>query len=110
MHSSYLRNDWAARWVMARSLATLHDETGLRPHVYNASAGVASLPWATAAFGAFREFENREVRWYPGEKAELQRIFRGAELPFQFGYAQSGGHGVLLAAWRKQTVTEADVA
>ena len=37
------------------------------------------------------------------EKAELQRRFTGAELPFQFGYAQSGGHGVLQTAWRKET-------
>ena len=51
-----------------------------------------------------------QVSWYPGEKAELQALFAGPELPFQFGYAQSGGHGVMYVAWRKQTVTEADVA
>ena len=53
-----LRNDWAAKWVLERSYATLHDETGLRPHFYNASL---TPPWTTRVFGAFREFENREV-------------------------------------------------
>ena len=56
--------------------------------------------WTTRVFGAFREFENREVKWYANEKAELRRVFHDeGSLPFQFGYAQSGGHGVLLAAW-----------
>ena len=45
-----------------------------------------------------------QVKWYGNEKAELQKLFRDeSSLPFQFGYAQSGGHGVLLAAWREQT-------
>ena len=94
-----LRNDWMTKWVLERSLATLHDETGLRPKVYNATSS-----WETRYFGSFREFENREVKWYPGEKAELMQIFHEeATLPFQFGYAQSGGHGVLMAGWRKET-------
>lgn len=60
--------------------------------------------WTTRVFGAFREFENREVKWYANEKAELRRVFHDeGSLPFQFGYAQSGGHGVLLAAWRTTT-------
>ena len=113
--------------MLSHSLATLHDETGLRPHFYNASAGATNREWSTDYYGSFRtraavsplspfhasidrrvarasgEFENRETTWYPGEKAELQRRFTGAELPFQFGYAQSGGHGVLQTAWRKET-------
>jgi hypothetical protein len=97
-----LRNAWAAQWVLRHSAATLHDETGLRPTFYNASAGATSLRWSTVAHGAFREFENREVKWYPGEKDELKRLFHGPELPFQFGYAQAGGHGILLAAWRSE--------
>ena len=100
-----LRNDWAAKWVMERSYATLHDETGLRPHFYNGSTSLAGPHWTTRVFGAFRDFENREVKWYANEKSELQRLFHDeGSLPFQFGYAQSGGHGVLLAAWRTQTV------
>ena len=100
-----LRNAWMASWVLKVSAATLHDETGLRPRYYNATRtrAVTSHAWATVASGSFREFENREVKWYPGEKAELQSLFSGPELPFQFGYAQSGGHGVLFAAWRKET-------
>ena len=94
-----LRNEWAARWVLSRSAATLHDETGLRPQFYNGSV------WATRYFGAFREFEKREVNWYPGEKAELIGYFHDdASLPFQFGYAQTGGHGVLMTAWRREMV------
>ena len=98
-----LRNAWMASWVLKVSAATLHDETGLRPRYYNNSLGATMHGWVSVASGAFREFENREVKWYPGEKAELQRLFSGPELPFQFGYAQSGGHGVLLAAWRRET-------
>lgn len=92
-----LRNEWAARWVLSRSVATLHDETGLRPQFYNGSV------WATRHFGSFREFEHREVKWYPGEKAELIKYFHDENpLPFQFGYAQTGGHGVLMTAWRRE--------
>lgn len=36
-----------------------------------------------APAGGFKEFENREMKWYPGEKAELKAIFRGPELPFE---------------------------
>ena len=131
-----LRNAWMAKWVLAHSAATLHDETGLRPLYYNRSGGVTTNRWHTLAHGvlqtlrltlnltvaqgvltltltltltlswagAFREFENREVKWYPGEKAELKAIFRGPELPFQFGYAQKGSQGVLMAAWRDEVL------
>jgi len=99
-----LRNAWMAKWVLAHSAATLHDETGLRPLYYNRSGGVTSNGWRTLAHGAFKEFENREVKWYPGEKAELKAIFRGPELPFQFGYAQKGSQGVLMAAWRDEVL------
>ena len=47
-------------------------------------------------------FTPHTVKWYPGEKAELKTFFNGPELPFQFGYAQHGGLGVLLAAWRAE--------
>ena len=94
-----LRNGWMARWVLERSSATLHDETGLRPKVYNETSS-----WETRHFGSFRDFENREVNWYPGERAELMKIFHDeTTLPFQFGYAQRGGRGVLMVAWRKET-------
>ena len=61
-----LRNDWMARWVLKRSHATLHDETGLRPHAYayNATGTLTDFAWQTRTFGAFIEFENREVKWY----------------------------------------------
>jgi hypothetical protein len=52
--------------VLERSLATIHDETGLRPRFYNTTAGATDDAWAIRYFGAFREFENREVKWYPG--------------------------------------------
>ena len=39
--------------------------------------------WQTVTRGFFADFENREVKWYPGEKAELKAVFRGPELPFQ---------------------------
>ena len=95
-----LRNRWMAAWVLEHSAATLHDETGLRPRFYNASEGLVSADWQMVRRGYFAEFENREVSWYPGEKAELKAFFQGPELPFQFGYAQHGAQGVLLAAWR----------
>jgi hypothetical protein len=99
-----LRNRWMAAWVLEHSAATLHDETGLRPRVYNASEGLVSADWQMVRRGYFAEFENREVSWYPGEKAELKAFFQGPELPFQFGYAQQGGLGVLLAAWRRDVL------
>jgi hypothetical protein len=99
-----LRNRWMAAWVLEHSAATLHDETGLRPRVYNASEGLVSADWQMVRRGYFAEFENREVSWYPGEKAELKAFFQGPELPFQFGYAQHGGLGVLLAAWRREVL------
>ena len=98
-----LRNSWMAQWVLARSAATVHDETGLRPRYYNASAGIVTQDWNVVRRGIFVDFENREMKWYPGEKAELQALFRGPKLPFQFGYAQQGTMGVLQAAWRGQT-------
>ena len=58
-----LRNDWMARWVLQRSHATLHDETGLRPRAYNATGTLTDVAWQTRTFGAFIEFENREVKW-----------------------------------------------
>jgi len=97
-----LRNEWMASWVLRHSAATLHDESGLRPMYYNASAGLVGSDWQTVTRGFFADFENREVKWYPGEKAELKAVFRGPELPFQFGYAQHGGLGVLHAAWRRE--------
>jgi len=96
-----LRNRWMANWVLRHSAATLHDESGLRPLYYNVSAGLVTRDWQLVTRGIFADFENREVKWYPGEKAELKEVFRGPDLPFQFGYAQHGGLGVLLAAWRK---------
>lgn len=95
-----LRNAWMASWVLGHSAATLHDETGLRPLFYNATAGATTDRWRVVTRGRFADFENREVKWYPGEKEQLKTVFRGPELPFQFGYAQHGGLGVLLAAWR----------
>jgi len=97
-----LRNEWMASWVLRHSAATLHDESGLRPMYYNASAGLVGSDWQTVTRGFFADFENREVKWYPGEKAEPKAVFRGPELPFQFGYAQHGGLGVLHAAWRRE--------
>ena len=88
--------------MLRHSAATLHDETGLRPLYYNASSGATPHQWSVRPHGAFAEFENREVKWYPGEKAELRAVFHGPQLPFQFGYAQRGGLGVLLAAWRAE--------
>jgi hypothetical protein len=99
-----LRNRWMAAWVLEHSAATLHDESGLRPCFYNASEGLVGSDWQTVRRGHFADFENREVRWYPGEKAELKAFFQGPELPFQFGYAQHGGLGVLLAAWRREVL------
>jgi len=99
-----LRNAWMAKWVLQHSAATLHDETGLRPLYYNASGGATTNKWRTVTHGGFKEFENREMKWYPGEKAELKAIFRGPELPFEFGYAQKGSQGVLLAGWRAEVL------
>ena len=99
-----LRNRWMAAWVLEHSAATLHDESGLRPCYYNASEGLVGSDWQMVRRGHFADFENREVRWYPSEKAELKAFFQGPELPFQFGYAQHGGLGVLLAAWRREVL------
>jgi len=94
---------WMASWVLRHSAATLHDETGLRPRYYNTTHGATRHQWHTVTRGFFADFENREVKWYPGEKTELKAVFNGPELPFQFGYAQHGGLGVMLAAWRAET-------
>ena len=42
------------------------------------------------------------MSWYPGERAELRARFAGPEAPFQFGYAQQGGMGIILTGWRKE--------
>eukprot|EP00966_Prymnesium_polylepis_P006396 146503-Prymnesium_polylepis.1 len=45
----------------------MQDETGLRPRMFNSSVGVARQQWAVRTLGRFNQFENREVKWYPGE-------------------------------------------
>jgi len=97
-----LRTEWMANWVLGTSAATLQDETGLRPRSYeNASLSEHGGAWTVSRFGRFAQFENREIKWYPGEKGELERAFPGPELRFRFGYAQApGNNGVLQTAWR----------
>ena len=65
-----LRNGWMARWVLDKSQAVVQDETGLRPHFFNASASATARDgWTTSTLGRFTQFENRETRWYPGARA-----------------------------------------
>jgi hypothetical protein len=100
-----LRNDWMAEWVLRRSFALLQDETGLRPSLLNASR-VTPHNWVVHTQGKFRDWENRERTWYPADKAEMKALFVGPELPLTFGYAQHGGAGVLLTAWRRDNHLE----
>ncbi|KAL3924045.1 MAG: hypothetical protein SGPRY_004035 [Prymnesium sp.] len=67
--------------------------------MFNSSA--TGHRWSISTLGKFTQFENREVKWYPGENEELKAIFAGPKLPFKFGYGQDGNPGVLLVAWRE---------
>lgn len=98
-----------ARWVLRTAAATLHDETGLVPDVYNGTALSSGVSWAARGFGRFVDWTFRERFWYGKEEGlALKRVCPGPDdLPFRWGYAAGAsptkhvGNGVLIAGWRQ---------
>ena len=122
-----------ARWLLAVSAATLHDETGLTPEAYctaSTSAGgchvfsstgalqrnstsLSAAVWQVRGFGRFVDWTFRERYWYGREeKSALKWLCSGPELPFRWGYAAGAspekhvGNGVLIASWRQKNTHE----
>ena len=128
----WLGRDNVTAWLLRRSAAVVHDETGLPPWDY------AQASWSVRAFGNFSALDGAYRRWHidrpfalgssctsghvcSDDAADLwsQRmstVFRDArELPIAFGYGthelgadKRARGGVLLIATRKRPRVEAE--
>lgn len=103
-------------WLLQRSAAIVHDETGLQPSVLSNRSG--DDEWAVRSFGSFASLEQSYARLWIAERwdiassfcrglppfecevrrnqteamrDEYRATFKGPELPFQFGYGCPGG-------------------
>lgn len=103
-------------WLLERSAAVVHDETGLQPSVFSHRSGADE--WAVRPFGSFESLERSYARLLIAERwdiapsfcrgqspleCEIRRnqteamrdeyraAFTGREMPFQFGYGCPGG-------------------
>jgi hypothetical protein len=100
MHQRLLLDNGVARWILDVSAATLHDETGLRPMVYDHDLVTREVPWEVRTYGSYQTHLSYEPS--KEERDEWRQAFKDARrLPFSIGY-----HSSLLTAWRTARVDQ----
>ena len=110
MHARLLIDPGVARWILDMSAVTIHDETGLRPIVYDHPLVTRGVPWTMRSFGDFGDFVDYPAHDYPGapttaaEETELLRNLSKVSPPLGFpvGYHLMKQEGLLMVAWRTE--------